>query len=246
MKRIERVGIVGFGNFGKFFARKLATTFDVSVWDCRNFNDEAAEMSVRWSTLEEVANRELVVLAVPLQSMELLLGRLTLCVNPNALLMDVCSVKQEPLRLMRKYLPQIELLGTHPLFGPQSAKDGWHGHRLVICPIAASSPKSEFMLQFLRDQGLRLFEMTAEQHDRQMANVQALTHFIARGLTGCEVSNSELATTAFGHLCKVAELLGADSWELFKTIELGNPFAAEVRQRFMQELENLERRLAEQ
>lgn len=184
-------------------------------------------------------------MAVPLGAMEALLGRLAQCINSEALVMDVCSVKQEPLRLMQKRLPKIELLGTHPLFGPQSAKDSWRDHRLVICRLAALSAKAELMLQFFREQGLQLFEITAEQHDRQMASVQALTHFIARALAGCEVSNSELATTAFSHLCKVAELLGNDSWELFKTIELGNPFAAEARRRFMQELESLERRLTE-
>ena len=242
MKKLE-VGIVGFGNFGQFFAKKLATAFDVSVWDCRDFSDEVDKMSVKWATLKQVADKEVVVLAVPLQSMEALFGQLALCLSPNALVMDVCSVKIEPIRLMRKYLPYSDFLGTHPLFGPQSAKDGWYGHRLVICPVTAPSIKSELMLQFFRDQGLRLIELSAEEHDRQMASVQALTHFIARGLAGCEVSNSELSTTAFGHLFKVVELLGADSWELFKTIELGNPFAADIRQKFIQELENLERRL---
>lgn len=243
MKKSVEAGIIGFGNFGKFFAQKLTTAFKVCVWDRQNFSSEAAKMGVGWAEFEETANMEIIVLAVPLGAMEILLGQLTRCVNSEALVMDVCSVKQEPIRLMHKYLPQIDLLGTHPLFGPQSAKDGWRGHRMAICPVSSLSEKAENLLQFFRGQGLRLIELSAEEHDRQMASVQALTHFIARGLAGCEVSNSELATIAFGHLCKITELLGADSWELFKTIELGNPFAAEIRQKFMQELESLEKKL---
>ncbi|MBI3273636.1 MAG: prephenate dehydrogenase [Candidatus Colwellbacteria bacterium] len=237
------VGIIGFGNFGKFFARKLATAFEVSVWDCRNFSGEASEMGVKWATLEQVANRDLVVLAVPLQSMESLLTKLASRINLNALVMDVCSVKQEPLRLMQKYLAQEEFLFTHPMFGPQSAKNGWHGHRLVVCPVATPSAKSEFVLQFFRDQGLKLFEMTAEQHDREMARVQALTHFVARALKECEVKNSPFGTFAYDHLCKAVELLSGDSWELFETIELGNPFAPEIRREFMESLQKLERKL---
>lgn len=243
---MKSAGVIGFGNFGKLFARKLATAFEVSVWDCRNFSSEASEMGVEWTTLEQVADRELVVLAVPLQSMESLLTKLASRVNLNALVMDVCSVKQEPFRLMQKYLPQGQFLLTHPMFGPQSAKETWDGHRLVVCPTNTPSPKSEFVLQFFRDQGLKLFEMTAEQHDREMARVQALTHFVARALKECEVKSSPFGTFAYDHLCKAVELLGGDSWELFETIELGNPFAAGIRREFIESLLKLERRLVQQ
>lgn len=239
---MKSAGVIGFGNFGKFFARKLATAFEVSVWDCQDFSGEASEMGVEWATLEQVAKKELVVLAVPLQSMEPLLEKLISRVNYTTLVMDVCSVKQEPLRLMEKYL-RGQFLLTHPMFGPQSAKDGWQGHRLVVCPVATPSAQSELVLQFFRDQGLKLFEMTAEQHDREMARVQALTHFVARALAQCEVKQSPFGTFAYDHLCKAVELLGGDSWELFETIELGNTFASEIRHEFMLNLQKLERKL---
>ncbi len=240
---MKNVSIIGFGNFGQFFARKLVTTFEVSAWDCRDFSSEARKIGVKWATLEQAADGDLIVLAVPLQSMEPLLVKLADLINLKALVMDVCSVKQEPIRLMQKYLPQAELLCTHPMFGPQSAKDGWQGHRLVVCPVTTPSAKSEFVLRFFRNQGLRLFEMTDEQHDREMARVQALTHFVARALKECEVKSSPFGTFAYDHLCKIVELLGGDSWELFETIELGNPFAQEIRREFIENLQKLERRL---
>lgn len=52
------VGVIGFGNFGKFFTKRLTTAFNVCVWDCQNFRREAAEMGVGWAELEEIANRK--------------------------------------------------------------------------------------------------------------------------------------------------------------------------------------------
>jgi len=239
----EEVGVIGLGPFGQFIGKDLALWFDVTGYDIADRQKEATDHGLYWGTLEEAASKEVVILAVPLSSLEGVLRQMSVSVSPETLVMDVCSVKQTPINLMRKYLPAAELLGTHPLFGPQSAKDGWHGHKMAVCPITPPSVKSESLLKFFRNEGLRLIEMSAEEHDREMAVVQGLTHFIARALVECEVQDSELATTAFDRLRKVMEILGEDSWELFATIENGNPFAGEVRQQFIARLAEIERRL---
>ena len=41
----------------------------------------------------------------------------------------------------------------------------------------------------------------------------------------------------------MSESLAGDSWELFKTIENENPFAAEVRRRFAENISEIERQL---
>lgn len=255
-KSNQTVGIIGFGSFGQFMAKHLARAFhNVLVTDVVDRSDEAKHLirdfddmsvsGVGWGALEQAANREIVVLAVPFQQFEGLLKSISSHVQQGALVVDVCSVKQEPVRLMLECLPtETEILATHPLFGPQSAKDGLQGHNIVICPVRVKVERMARINNLLHF-GYELWpvEQEPETHDREMAVVQGLTHFIARGLAGCGVKSSELATTAFDHLCKAVELLGGDSWELFKTIENGNPFAGEMRQRFMEELQKLERRL---
>lgn len=240
-------GVIGFGNFGKFFAEKLAKKFKVTACDTADYSIAAANVGVLWGTLEETASKEVVVFAVPLQAMEVLLAKISY-LNREVLLVDVCSVKVRSIQVLRKFFPESEILATHPLFGPQSAKDGWAGHRIVVCPVPGAtipSEKSERILQFFREEGLHIIFMPAEEHDRQMAKVQGLTHFIARGLAECGIDSTELATTASGHLLKVVELLGRDSWELFQTIQIGNSYAEESRNQFLQKLQELEKKLGQ-
>ncbi len=55
--------------------------------------------------------------------MEDVLGRTRGRLAPDVLVMDTCSVKTHPVGLMERMLPAtISILGTHPMFGPDSAR----------------------------------------------------------------------------------------------------------------------------
>jgi prephenate dehydrogenase len=79
-----------------------------------------------------------------------------------------------------------------------------------------------------------------------MAHVQALTHFVARALDELHVADSELATVSYEELMRAARLVSEDSWELFRTIQRGNPFADEKRRAFIEKLIEIEKRMNEQ
>ncbi|HNU07820.1 MAG TPA: prephenate dehydrogenase/arogenate dehydrogenase family protein, partial [Pyrinomonadaceae bacterium] len=143
-----------------------------------------------------------------------------------------------------KHLPEsVEIVGTHPLFGPQSGHEGIQGMRVAICRVRGS--RFESVSKFLSDKlKLRVFEKSPEEHDREMAHVQALTHFVARALDELHVDESELATVSYEELMRAARLVSEDSWELFKTIQQGNPFAESKRRDFVEKLIEIEGRMA--
>ena len=59
---------------------------------------------------------------------------LALLLKPGTLVLDVGSVKVEPVAIMKELLPEtVGIVGTHPLFGPQSAQNGIHGLQIAIC-----------------------------------------------------------------------------------------------------------------
>lgn len=236
-------GIIGFGQFGQFMARHLKPFFDLAVCDAAERRNEAERIGVGWSDFAAVANRKIVVFAVPLQALETVLRRSVPHLQPGAMCFDVCSVKLKPLELMREILPQsVEIVGTHPLFGPQSGREGIEGLRVAFCPLRTK--KAEKIKRFLAGElKLKVLEKSPEEHDREMAHVQALTHFVARALDELHVIDSDLATVSYEELMRAARLVSEDSWELFQTIQLGNPFAEPKRRAFIEKLIELENRV---
>ena len=224
-------------------ARHLAPFFDVSVCDQNDFRGEAEMIGAAWSDFETTVGRKNVVFAVPLAAFESVLSRAVPYLQTDAVCFDVCSVKMKPLELMREYLPEtVEIIGTHPLFGPQSGREGIENLRIALCPLRTS--RKEEIKNFLTDKlKLKVYEKSPAEHDREMAHVQALTHFVARALDELHVEESELATVSYEELMRAARLVSEDSWELFQTIEQGNPFAEPKRKAFISKLVELENRL---
>lgn len=238
------VGLVGFGNFGQFIVKFLTPFFEISVYDRTDFSNEAKNLGVVWSSLSDVVQKDIVILGVPVQFLEPLLLEIKDLINPEALVMDVSSVKVKPLQLLEKYLPATtDIVGTHPLFGPQSGKNGIKGLNMVLCPVRNTKivNLSKFFSKQLQ---LNVLERTAELHDRQMAYVQALTHFIGRSINEMDIPDVEQKTPAYQYLLDIKRNLGKDSMDLFLTIELENPFAKEVREQFIEKLNNLNTMLA--
>ncbi len=240
---MNELGIIGFGQFGQFMAQHLAPFFDVTVFDNADLQTEAEKLGVNWSDFETAASKKIVIFAVPLTAFETVLNRAVPFLQTDAMCFDVCSVKIKPLELMREILPEtVEIIGTHPLFGPQSGREGIAGMRVALCPLRTD--KSEQIKRFLVEKlNLKVFEKSPEEHDKEMAHVQALTHFVARALDELHVIDSELATVSYEELMKAARLVSEDSWELFQTIQKGNPFAENKRKTFINKLIEIETRM---
>lgn len=175
------IGILGFGAFARLIAANLAPRFRILAHDPSEMAQAAARQSgVTVASLEEVARSSIVVLAIPLTAFEACVSDLAGRLQPGQIVIDVCSVKQEPARIMQALLPSdIDILATHPMFGRESARDGVAGHRIVLCPLRGCRWRR--VAAFLRI-GLELEVIVAspEDHDRQAATSQGLTHLLAR------------------------------------------------------------------
>ncbi|MCR6639813.1 MAG: prephenate dehydrogenase [Sporocytophaga sp.] len=236
---MKELGFIGFGSFGKFIIPYLKPYFDITVFDVKDFSLEAKRLGVRWGALEEVSGKEFLALAVPVQYLEDLLIRIKDYVKPKSLVFDLSSVKVKPVELMIKYLPEnVDIIGTHPLFGPQSGKNGIAGLNIVVCPVRTK--KNGNLIRFFgQELKLNVLERTPLVHDQQMAYVQALTHFIGRAVNQMDIPDVEQKTPAYQFLLNIKGNLGQDSLDLFYTIERENPFAKAVRDQFIEELNKL-------
>ncbi|HET6373215.1 MAG TPA: prephenate dehydrogenase/arogenate dehydrogenase family protein [Candidatus Polarisedimenticolia bacterium] len=238
------LGLIGFGRFGQFAARHLRQRVHTFVWDLKDQRKTAASLGLTWGTLEETASCRFVVLAVPISEIPTALAQVVPYLRPGALLLDVCSVKLAPVKwMMAAAPPEVEVMGTHPLFGPISGRQGIGGMTVVLCP--GRTHRAETVRRFLADLGLNVLITTPEEHDRQMAHAQALSHFVARGLAEAGVADQELKTPSFRSLLKVVEAVTKDSPELFRDLNTYNPFAAEARARLLEALRKIDGQLYE-
>jgi prephenate dehydrogenase len=233
------VGLIGLGAFGRLAATHLAPHLDLVAHDPA----VASLEDVRCVELAEAASRDVVILAVPVQLMATVCQQIAPHVSEAALVLDVASVKLQPMAAMRDNLPAgTRILGTHPLFGPQSAADGLAGQSIVLCPDPGVDPTC--VADVLRDDlRLEVHLSDADTHDRTMASVQALTHLVSKVITDLDLPSAPYTTRSYDLLKQAADLVAGDSDDLFRAIERHNPYAADLRARFFKAARALDGRL---
>jgi prephenate dehydrogenase len=224
-----RIGLIGLGAFGRLIAAHLSGRFPILGYD------PAAQEPIKGVVLSSLADAggcDVVILAAPVPALRGICRELRPHLRPGALVIDVCSVKVLPAQIMREELPEhVDIVGTHPMFGPQSARGGVKGLKIVLCPIRGrwTRPLAGWMRQTL---GLQAIIATPEEHDRDAAMVQGLTHLIAKVLVQMEPLPRSLTTVSFDLLMRAVEIVRYDAPEVFYDIERMNPYVPDVRRKF--------------
>jgi prephenate dehydrogenase len=129
---------------------------------------------------ESVASHELVLLAVPISAMDEVAGKLGPRIGSEGAVIDVCSTKEIPMRLMMESF-ECQVLGTHPFFGPgvRSLRD----RTVFTCPGRAGD-LTRWFERVLSDEGAILTEMDPTSHDRLMSRVQVLRQAVLLAAAG--------------------------------------------------------------
>jgi prephenate dehydrogenase len=241
----QSLGIIGVGAFGELMARHLAPHFDLTLFDAhKSTRSLAKKFKAESGTLAAAAACDVVVIAVPVQQFETLLKSIASLVKPRALVIDVGSVKMKPFDLMRKFLPKnVDIVGTHPLFGPQSGKKGIKDLNLVVCEVRGK--RAACVRRFAKNVlKLTVHATTPREHDRELAYVQGLTHLLAKVVVALDLPKFRFTTRTYEYLDLMVETVRYDSDELFRAIERENPFTVEAKDKFFAAARGLEKKLS--
>ena len=233
------IGIIGYGSFGNLLADILSEKYEIFVFDKHK---EVSDTNVRQVNLEEVVKCDILILAVNLDVLDSICKEIAEIVTANTVVIEVCSTKTKSVEILKTNLEsKCQYLATHPLFGPQSIDSG-KNRKIVVCDSSLND--KENIYSFLR-QGLNLdiIEMSADEHDKQMAWVHALTFFVGRGLKELDLADFELKTDYYQKLLDLVELENQHSIELFNTVQLGNPYSKKIREQFVNKLHEINQRL---
>lgn len=238
------MGIVGLGRFGRLAAAYLRDHFDLMIYDREDCLEAAGQLGVRIGSLKDVASRSVIVLCVPISKIPPVLKEISPYLVERTLVVDTCSVKEYPVSMMKAILPgYVDILGTHPLFGPDSAAHGLQGKKIVLCPVRVENLRR--VVLFLRRLKLRVFVCSPEAHDRRMATTQAIVQFLGRAFLEMELTHEAMVTPGYERLIRILEVVQNDTWELFLDLQNFNRFAGGMRQRLIESLTMIDQRLGE-
>jgi prephenate dehydrogenase len=224
------IGIYGLGRFGSFWAETLARSAQVCAYS--RSAEHPTPPGVRRVGEDEVLAQPALMLCVAISSMDEVLSRTRGRIRPGSLVMDTCSVKSHPVSLMLRHLPDaVSVLGTHPMFGPDSAKAGPAGLPMILCPARLPAAELARWREFFSSLGLRVILMTPDEHDREAAFTQGVAHYIGRVLSDLGVRQSEIGTVGYNKLLEIVEQTCNDPWQLFLDLQRFNPYTREMRAR---------------
>jgi prephenate dehydrogenase len=172
--------IGGTGETGQWFTRFYKDHgWEVTVWGANARRDIALELGVHFADDpdEEIPLSDAVMISVPINLTEQVIAQVAPKMKKGSLLMDITSVKTGPVSAMQQYAPKgVELLGTHPMFGPTIPD--LHGQTVILVPVDGRCEHWTLIIRSLyEDAGAHIEVTTAIEHDRMMAVVQGLTHF---------------------------------------------------------------------
>ena len=223
------IGVYGLGRFGAFWAGCLARRFDVVGWS-RDPSRPIPPGVRRAAAEDEVLGADVVVYCVTISALDGVLARTAGRLAPGTLVMDTCSVKVHPVRAMEGLLPAgTRYLATHPMFGPDSGRNGLDGLPMVLSSHRLGDGEYAFWKDAFAAMGLRVVEMTPEEHDREAAYTQGITHFIGRVLGELHLKDSVIATAGYESLRNIVLQTCNDPWSLFVDLQKYNPYTVPMR-----------------
>lgn len=208
---------------------------------------------------------DIVILAIPLIKFEDIVCGLPADLFRGKLVVDVCPLNVHPKEVMLRVFgsrPDIDILCSHPMFGPVDATRGksgssvvdgdpytssmWDGRPVVFEKVRVSDvPRCEKYLKIFEEARCRLVEMSAEQHDASIADAEFVTHLTGRLLVDKELlPPTPVISKEYAALCDVADMTSGDSFDLFFGMFKFNQNARLHLTKMRDNLSQLERQLA--
>ncbi len=238
----EVIGIIGAtGKMGQWFARFLEQE-DFKVIAAHSDRSRLRKLNFGkgvslCTNIEAMRQCDVVILSVPEAKFEDIIREIAPSAREGQVLIDVSSIRSRPLKIARKHIKKAIMLGVHPMFGP--GVRGIVGQGFVITPVTAKEKALALKVKaFLDGCGAEAAIMSPAEHDRQMAIILALSHFIAHvtadtiALSG--VSGKDKATfgTTFKLLLTLASAVLSEDPDFYAGLQVSLPGAVDIEKLF--------------
>ena len=229
---MTRISIVGYGRFGRVLYKLLRDDFEITLYsaDAIEKTTEIATATIA-RDVSEIYKNDVIFYAVPIEAFESVISSHKKYFDKRHTLIDVLSVKMHPAKVFQEHLggTGAKAMLTHPMFGPDSAKEGFDNLPIILNKGTSDEDIYSFWKKFFKSKNLHVVEMSPEEHDKMAANSQGLTHFLGRLLEMYPLQSSAIDTLGTKKLLEVKELTCNDTWQLFSNLQHYNPYTKEMR-----------------
>jgi prephenate dehydrogenase len=243
---MKSCAIVGFGKFGQLLASILKDDFEIQVVTSSDEKKLLARSS-GYNPIEkhQLKNSDYIFVTPPISAFEGVIKNIAPHLGKDNVVMDACSVKAHPARVMRERLAHTQSIATHPLFGPESITDGLEGLRIMLSNINANQENYDFWKRHWMDKGLNVIESSPEEHDQETIYTQGMAFLLAHLLGDVGAKPKTFLTENYTMLEEVEKNLLADTDQLFIDLLAYNPefhkFKSELELALAKLKENLEK-----
>ena len=248
------------------FASRCAT-FKLTICFPYHFQSiEAQKLGVEYhpsfDTSRFFTDLDVVILAVPLISLEETINSLPIHELKGKLIVEMGVLNQHPKQLMLQAYGDyhdIDILTAHPMFRVGGMNDdssdssessspfaaSWDNRPVIYDKVRISNfSRLDSFLKIFQDARCRLVEMSSEQHDGTVADAEFVTHLIGRLLSDKQMlPPTPVRSKEYSALLDVADMTSNDSFDMFFGMFRYNPRAREHLNKIRDNLASMERQL---
>jgi len=241
-----KTAILGAGKMGVWFAKFCKENGEQVILADRKKEKLARlgkELGVETADFAgAVKKADNVMICVSISAFEDVVKKIAPFVREGQKVVDICSVKEHPVKIMHQYIKKGLILGTHPVFGPGS-KGVKHKAYILTPTNAKERAFAEKYKTWLEKVGARVFIMSPKKHDGLMSVVLGLPHFV--GLVACDtlleqadfLDSKKVAGTTYRMLFTLAEATALETPDLYASLQTSLPEMGKIEDLFIQKSE---------
>ncbi|KAI9804856.1 MAG: hypothetical protein M1825_001225 [Sarcosagium campestre] len=251
------VGIIGMGDMGKMYARRISTSDDghdlvevydpMLIWFLTRVNACDKESKYE-SLLEEFSGRSnihiypnghlvsrasnYIIYSVEAEAIGDIVAQYGPSTKQGAIVGGQTSCKAPEMAAFEKHLPQdVDIVSCHSLHGP---KVDPKGQPLVLIKHRASQGSFDLVSKIMSCFQSKLVILTAEKHDRITADTQAVTHAAFLSMGTAWYANSQFPWEISRYVGGIENVkinvtlrIYSNKWHVYAGLAILNPSAKE-------------------
>ena len=228
-----KTAVIGAGKMGVWFAKFCKEKGDEVVLSDRKAEKLAKlskELGIETTAdfVEAAKKADRIMVCVSISSFEEIMKKIGPHIRDGQAVMDICSIKEYPVKIMHEHVRHGLVLGTHPVFGPGSR--GVKHKAYILTPTNTEEEKyAASFKKWLEKEEAHVFVMSPQKHDQLMSVVLGLPHFL--GLAACETlleqkdlkESKKVAGTTYRMLFTLAEATALETPDLYANLQMRLP-----------------------